>query len=456
MTALPGPLDGRRPLAVGIQLPEVEWEARWPDLRALALPGRGARLRLGLVRRPPPLPAARRRPARGPWEAWTMLAGLAAVTSRVTLGPLVAATAFHSPGDAGQDGRHGGRDQRRPAGPGPGRRLERDRVRRPSASRSTTGSAASRRRSRSSGRSSATGAIDFAGEFFTARDCELAPAAAAGRPAAAWSARPGRGCWRSRSRTSTPGTPGSTRSATGRRACPPLREQVDAACRERGPGPGRDRADGRGPGAAPGRAAAALRASASGPPIPPVEGIAGGDRRRPARLRRRGDRPRPARRRSDHARLARRAGAGPGGPGPGLAPAARAAAGAPAPGARRRRSRVDALPQARHGSRAFRELTRPLGACLEWRGAVGRDRPGTSRREPGRRGEEHRCAHQPSIVSSACCAATGPGRERSSCPPSPCPRGPPTRSSCASARPRTSTRSTRTRRSSSPATRCSS
>jgi alkanesulfonate monooxygenase SsuD/methylene tetrahydromethanopterin reductase-like flavin-dependent oxidoreductase (luciferase family) len=33
----------------------------------------------------------------GPWEAWSMLAALAAVTERVALGPLVAATAFHSP-----------------------------------------------------------------------------------------------------------------------------------------------------------------------------------------------------------------------------------------------------------------------------------------------------------------------------------------------------------------------
>jgi probable F420-dependent oxidoreductase len=34
---------------------------------------------------------------RGPWEAWTTLAGLAEATERVTLGPLVAATAFHAP-----------------------------------------------------------------------------------------------------------------------------------------------------------------------------------------------------------------------------------------------------------------------------------------------------------------------------------------------------------------------
>ena len=34
---------------------------------------------------------------RGPWEVWTALAGLACVTERVELGPLVASTGFHAP-----------------------------------------------------------------------------------------------------------------------------------------------------------------------------------------------------------------------------------------------------------------------------------------------------------------------------------------------------------------------
>ncbi len=37
------------------------------------------------------------RPERGPWEAWTQLAALAAVTDRVRLGPLVACAGFHAP-----------------------------------------------------------------------------------------------------------------------------------------------------------------------------------------------------------------------------------------------------------------------------------------------------------------------------------------------------------------------
>jgi alkanesulfonate monooxygenase SsuD/methylene tetrahydromethanopterin reductase-like flavin-dependent oxidoreductase (luciferase family) len=38
------------------------------------------------------------RPERGPWDAWTLLAGLAGVTDRVSIGPLVACTAFRPPG----------------------------------------------------------------------------------------------------------------------------------------------------------------------------------------------------------------------------------------------------------------------------------------------------------------------------------------------------------------------
>jgi probable F420-dependent oxidoreductase len=85
-----------RPLKVGVQLPEVERVVRWPELldmaRAIEDLGYDS-IWLGehlLYRWPDRAP-------RGPWEAWATLAGLAAVTSRVTIGPLVACTAFHNP-----------------------------------------------------------------------------------------------------------------------------------------------------------------------------------------------------------------------------------------------------------------------------------------------------------------------------------------------------------------------
>jgi alkanesulfonate monooxygenase SsuD/methylene tetrahydromethanopterin reductase-like flavin-dependent oxidoreductase (luciferase family) len=83
---------------VGIQLPEVERVVRWPELLEIARAAEAsgyASIWLGdhmLYR------ADGDRPERGPWDVWTALAGLAAATERVTLGPLVAATAFHEPG----------------------------------------------------------------------------------------------------------------------------------------------------------------------------------------------------------------------------------------------------------------------------------------------------------------------------------------------------------------------
>jgi probable F420-dependent oxidoreductase len=86
----------RRPLKVGIQLPEVERDVRWPELldmtRAVEDLGfDSAWVGEHLLYRWPD------RPARGPWEAWTLLAAIAASTSRIELGPLVACTNFHNP-----------------------------------------------------------------------------------------------------------------------------------------------------------------------------------------------------------------------------------------------------------------------------------------------------------------------------------------------------------------------
>jgi alkanesulfonate monooxygenase SsuD/methylene tetrahydromethanopterin reductase-like flavin-dependent oxidoreductase (luciferase family) len=86
-----------RPLRIGVQLPEVERLVRWPEYVAMARAAEevgfdsiwvGDHL----------LYRGDGRPERGPWDAWTLLAGLAGATERVTLGPLVACTAFRRPG----------------------------------------------------------------------------------------------------------------------------------------------------------------------------------------------------------------------------------------------------------------------------------------------------------------------------------------------------------------------
>ena len=85
-----------RPIKVGIQLPEVERDVRWPELldmiRAIEDLGFdsawvGEHLLYRWEDRPP----------RGPWEAWSMLSAIAATTTRIEFGPLVACTSFHNP-----------------------------------------------------------------------------------------------------------------------------------------------------------------------------------------------------------------------------------------------------------------------------------------------------------------------------------------------------------------------
>jgi alkanesulfonate monooxygenase SsuD/methylene tetrahydromethanopterin reductase-like flavin-dependent oxidoreductase (luciferase family) len=82
---------------VGVQLPEVEREVRWPELRAIALAAdRGGFDSIWVGDHM--LYRGDGRPERGPWDVWTTLAALAASTERVRLGPLVASLAFHPPG----------------------------------------------------------------------------------------------------------------------------------------------------------------------------------------------------------------------------------------------------------------------------------------------------------------------------------------------------------------------
>jgi probable F420-dependent oxidoreductase len=84
-------------MRIGIQLPEVEREVGWPEYLAMARAAEDGgfdSIWIGdhLLYR------GDGRPERGPREAWTLLAALAAATERVRLGPLVACAGFHPPG----------------------------------------------------------------------------------------------------------------------------------------------------------------------------------------------------------------------------------------------------------------------------------------------------------------------------------------------------------------------
>jgi len=81
---------------VGVQLPEVERPIGWPEMRDIARTIEDVgfdSLWVGdhLLYRDGD------EAARGPMEAWSILAALAEVTERVSLGPLVASAGFHSP-----------------------------------------------------------------------------------------------------------------------------------------------------------------------------------------------------------------------------------------------------------------------------------------------------------------------------------------------------------------------
>ena len=119
--------------------------------------------------------------ARGPWEAWTQLAGIAAVTSRIAIGPLVACTSFHNPAMLAKlastvDEISGGRLI---LGLGAGWNETEYRA---------FGFPFDRRVSRFAEAFTIVqsllheGRIDFAGEFYTVRDCELLPRSRPGGP----------------------------------------------------------------------------------------------------------------------------------------------------------------------------------------------------------------------------------------------------------------------------------
>jgi alkanesulfonate monooxygenase SsuD/methylene tetrahydromethanopterin reductase-like flavin-dependent oxidoreductase (luciferase family) len=88
-------VDPGERMKIGIQLPEVEWEVPFSELLTMARTAEEVgfdslwlgdhllyELEIG---------------DRGPWEVWTSLAAIAASTTAIQLGPLVASTSFHAP-----------------------------------------------------------------------------------------------------------------------------------------------------------------------------------------------------------------------------------------------------------------------------------------------------------------------------------------------------------------------
>jgi alkanesulfonate monooxygenase SsuD/methylene tetrahydromethanopterin reductase-like flavin-dependent oxidoreductase (luciferase family) len=82
-------------LKIGVQLPEVERPVGWGEMRAIAQ--EAEEVGFDSVWVGDHLLYRDEEGVRGPMEAWSLLAALAEATSKVELGPLVAATSFHSP-----------------------------------------------------------------------------------------------------------------------------------------------------------------------------------------------------------------------------------------------------------------------------------------------------------------------------------------------------------------------
>lgn len=162
-----------RVVKIGVQLPEIEREVRWPELRDMILLIEDTgfdSIWVGdhLLYRGEVTGSS------GPWECWTQLSAIAALTERVELGPLVAATSFHNPAMLAKkaatiDEISGGRLI---LGLGAGwNRTEYEAFGFPydhRVSRFEEAFTIIRTLLRD-------GAIDFAGTYYTARDCEILP-----------------------------------------------------------------------------------------------------------------------------------------------------------------------------------------------------------------------------------------------------------------------------------------
>ena len=226
-----------RPLKVGIQLPEVEREVRWAGAARHDPRDRGPRLRFGRGSASTSSIAGRiaRRAGRG--RRGPCLPAIAAVTSRIELGPLVACTNFHNPALLAKqamtiDEISGGRFV---LGLGAGWNETEFRA---------YGYPFDHRIDRFEEAFTIIrtllreGAIDFDGRWYQARDCELLPRGPrAGRPAADDRVERAADAARDDGPRRRRGTPGTTTSRTGPTGVPPIRDLVDEACREVGRDP---------------------------------------------------------------------------------------------------------------------------------------------------------------------------------------------------------------------------
>ena len=82
-------------MQVGIQLPEVERVVGWDEYRQMAI--RAERVGFDSLWLGDHLLYRRGGLDTGPWECWSMLAAIAAVTDQILLGPLVSPTGFRNP-----------------------------------------------------------------------------------------------------------------------------------------------------------------------------------------------------------------------------------------------------------------------------------------------------------------------------------------------------------------------
>lgn len=171
-----------RPLKVGIGLPDAIGQmdggtARWADLAAMARHAEevgfdSVWVEDHLLFRPPV--SVTTGGTEGPWECFSMLAGLAVATSRVEIGPLVACTSFRNPALLAKmadtiDEMSGGRlilglgaGWHEPEYDAFGYPFDHRVSRFEEALQIITGLLRE-------------GQVDFAGRYYTARDCELSP-----------------------------------------------------------------------------------------------------------------------------------------------------------------------------------------------------------------------------------------------------------------------------------------